>query len=583
MSSAISAAIRARSSRDSPASWRELLGDLGLDPLADGAAVLDVEETRAELADEREVDPVLQLRERIGRAAVAVPVRCQDRRADRRVRDALVELHRQLAFRSSSRRRPLSLATATGIAGTARVALGESRVRPGRLRLRLGDDDRLPVRERTRDRAVAADEHVRRAAEQLLDVEQRDADARVGTVEHERDRPRVVAHLLERLEADLRVLERERVEHPDDEQVRRRVDRRDHLGRERRRGVDEHEVVPRAEDLEHLPQERRRDRRRLIRAKRREQRPRAGGMVGEEALDLVAVERSARGGQVVDRLRRLEPERQPDVAELEVEVDEHRRAALERQRDRKVGRRHRLAGAALRPEHGDHLALGRGRHRAAAPRQRLLEREAELARRLRQRDEVVRAGLERPLEEAVRRAVVENDDRPVGPLRVRRRDHLERLVVRLRAADDDEIGAVLELAAGAAGVGERHRAKRRADRQRLPDRVEAEVALERRVDVKAAGVHGRPPDRLQDLHRRNAEQHGLDRDDPGLDRLRAGARPQRQPELAVVGGEGELRRLDVVDREADVRRCPIPAPARRRRPRARRPGSAAASAAPGRR
>ena len=57
---------------------RELLGDLRLDPLADGAAVLDVEETRTELADEREVDSVLQLRERVARlslpfAAIAGP------------------------------------------------------------------------------------------------------------------------------------------------------------------------------------------------------------------------------------------------------------------------------------------------------------------------------------------------------------------------------------------------------------------------------------------------------------------------------------------------------------------------------
>ena len=72
MSSAISAARRARSSRDSPALLCELLGDLRLDAGANGAAVLDVEETRAELADEREVDPVLQLGEGIRRAPVAV-------------------------------------------------------------------------------------------------------------------------------------------------------------------------------------------------------------------------------------------------------------------------------------------------------------------------------------------------------------------------------------------------------------------------------------------------------------------------------------------------------------------------------
>ena len=98
--------------------------------------------------------------------------------------------------------------------------------------------------------------------------------------------------------------------------------------------------------------------------------------------------------------------------------------------DREVGGRHRLAGAALGPEHGDHRPLDAA---AAVPRRRasaFSKREAELAGRLRQRDEVVRAGLEGPLEEAVRRAVVEHHDRPVGPLGGRGRDHLERLVVR---------------------------------------------------------------------------------------------------------------------------------------------------------
>ena len=99
---------------------RELLRDLGLDARADRTAVLDIEEAWAELAHEREVNPVLQLRERVWRAAVPVAVGRLDRRSDRRVRDPLVQLHRQLAFRSSSRRRPLSLtAGATGI-GAAR-------------------------------------------------------------------------------------------------------------------------------------------------------------------------------------------------------------------------------------------------------------------------------------------------------------------------------------------------------------------------------------------------------------------------------------------------------------------------------
>jgi hypothetical protein len=94
MSSAISAARRtivAGKTRLLP----ELLADLGLDPAADRATVFHVEEARAELADESQVDPVLQLRERVDRAAVTVPiaVRQECRRSVRRARDPLVQLH----------------------------------------------------------------------------------------------------------------------------------------------------------------------------------------------------------------------------------------------------------------------------------------------------------------------------------------------------------------------------------------------------------------------------------------------------------------------------------------------------------
>src|ERR671910_875729 len=101
--------------------------------------------------------------------------------------------------------------------------------------------------------------------------------------------------------------------------------------------------------------------------------------------------------------------------------------------------------------------------------------------------------LEGALEEAVRRALVEDYDRPVDPLGGRCRDHLERPLEGLGAADDDEIRVLLDLAAGASGLGQRHRADRRSGGQRLPNRVQAQAALECRVDVEAAVVHGRPP------------------------------------------------------------------------------------------
>ena len=69
---------------------RELVSDLGLDAATNRPAVLHFEQAWAELADEREVDPVLEFRE--GVAPVAV--RRGDCRRYRRSRYALVQLHR---------------------------------------------------------------------------------------------------------------------------------------------------------------------------------------------------------------------------------------------------------------------------------------------------------------------------------------------------------------------------------------------------------------------------------------------------------------------------------------------------------
>ena len=335
MSSAISAAEPCAVLAREPRLLEELVADLGLDALANRVAVGHVEEPRPELADEREVDPVLELRERVA-------PRCRTRsRPDcrrRRARDALVELHRQLPFRSSSapppvavrERSPAAVADADSARASAVYALAA---------FDFGSATTIgcPLGDRTRDRPVAADEHVGLAAEQLLDVGCGDADVRVRTVEHQRDARRVVAHLRERLEPDLRVLERERVEHPDDAELRGGVDRRDHLGRESRRRVDDDEVVPRARRISKTSRRNGDpDRGRLVGPQRREQRARPGRMLGEEPVDLVAVERSARDGEVVDRLVGCEAEREPDVAELQVEVDDHRRTSVERERHREV-------------------------------------------------------------------------------------------------------------------------------------------------------------------------------------------------------------------------------------------------------
>src|SRR5205814_9223437 len=78
----------------------------------------------------------------------------------------------------------------------------------------------------------------------------------------------VVAHQLERLEPQSRVLERERVEGADHADVARVVDRRDDLGLEARRAVEDDVVARRAEQRIHLAEELGVDGARLVRTGR---------------------------------------------------------------------------------------------------------------------------------------------------------------------------------------------------------------------------------------------------------------------------------------------------------------------------
>ena len=69
------------------------------------------------------------------------------------------------------------------------------------------------------------------------------------------------------------------------------------------------------------------------------------------------------------------------------------------------------------------------------------------ALRLRQRDQVVGPGGERPLHEPVRAALVEHDHRQVAlELASRAADDLERVVTLVRAADDQQLGLSRRLA-----------------------------------------------------------------------------------------------------------------------------------------
>ncbi len=260
------------------------------------------------------------------------------------------------------------------------------------------------------------------------------------------------------------------------------VDRGNHFRRERRRGVDDHELVAGAQGLEHRLQERDRDGGRLVGTHRRQQDARSGLVLDEEVGDLVGVDRSAGNGEVVDRAMRPQAERQADVAELQVDVDDHRRPAALGERHREVARRERLPGAALGPENRDQLTGRRRGRRTAPPGDRLLEGERELCGRLRQRDQVVRADLEHALHEAVWAPGVDHDDRR-PPRKVPRcgLDEIENPRRALLDAEDQEIDvrrSVTKRRPLLRPLGETRPLHARARRQSLLDRGAVDAVIE---------------------------------------------------------------------------------------------------------
>ena len=94
-------------------------------------------------------------------------------------------------------------------------------------------------------------------------------------------------------------------------------------GDEAGRGVDDHEVVARPQQRVELAEELDRHRAGLVRPHRRHEHARPARVRRQVGLDLLRVERPARLDEVVDRPLRGQSEREPDVAELQVEVDDH--------------------------------------------------------------------------------------------------------------------------------------------------------------------------------------------------------------------------------------------------------------------
>ena len=287
----------------------------------------------------------------------------------------------------------------------------------------------------------------------------------------------LVVHQVERLETELRVLERQRVERSDDDDVGARVDRRDDLGGEAGRCVDDHVVDGRAR-----PRARRAAVSVVIalawsgrRGASSARTP--GGVLDEERLELVPVERAARERQVVDRLLGREPESERDVAELEVEVDDHDALADSRRGRPRGCRGERLAGPALGAEHADERGAIEMPLSVTPPRPRastFCTAKRICSGRLREGQDVVGPGLEGSPEEPVRRALAEDDDRDCGRGAMRVVDDLERPIVLAALAGDEQDVHVTRL----------ERPNRLVDAVGHPEQLEARVVGHRPLDVE---------------------------------------------------------------------------------------------------
>ena len=196
-------------------------------------------------------------------------------------------------------------------------------------------------------------------------------------------------------------------------------------------------------------------------------------------LELLVVEGRACPHQVVHRVLGRHSECEPDVAELEVEVNEDDVRVALGERDGEVRRDERLPGASLRPQDGDERRIRLARDgEALAARDDFLEREGDLFRRLRERDHVLRARLECLPQEAVRRRLAHDDDRPVGPVFHGVVHHRRHGVVVAVAGNDDDVSGLLEERAPVFEVFH------------IADHLERRLVPERLLDEPRVGVLG---------------------------------------------------------------------------------------------
>ena len=238
MSSASSSTSRSRSSREIPASAAEATAKLLVDPEFQRSLVkLGVEELPAEVLDQGQVDPVLDLRERLSHRLG--PLRAQPGRAARGAPDAWT------GARGAPSALP-GLRAGTGSCGTPAARPGApavscpSRYRPASERNARAASEAVSstigvpwLTERAMSRWLGISTSTSRP--RMARTSSRSMpDVGVGPVEDDLDPAAVVVHPLERLQAEAGVLERQRVAHRDHHDVGGAVDRPDDLGTEAR-------------------------------------------------------------------------------------------------------------------------------------------------------------------------------------------------------------------------------------------------------------------------------------------------------------------------------------------------------------
>jgi phosphoribosylaminoimidazolecarboxamide formyltransferase/IMP cyclohydrolase len=126
----------------------------------------------------------------------------------------------QIAGKDLSFNNLLDLDAAWGIASDFKTpTVGQVPERLRGIGPALGEDDRRAAVHRDRNVPVARNRHVGCPSDDRDHVFDRDSDPRIRPVQHEPRPIAVVAHQVERLHAQLGVLERQRIEHPDDADV----------------------------------------------------------------------------------------------------------------------------------------------------------------------------------------------------------------------------------------------------------------------------------------------------------------------------------------------------------------------------